>query len=415
MKYDLLIKDGNVYPLNRILDMGIKDGKIVDLKQGLSPDEAETVIDAKNCTISPAFVDAHMHIDKALTADEDDTTDLLQACIRADHKTHESYMGWDRQAIVDDIVERSSEIIKMCIANGTTAIKTHVLITPDIGFAALDAMDILKEKYKDYITIKTVVPAYDDFLDEWKEYARKGSIDCVGGYPNMEYNEATGNLDYTLAFKKEVDKAFELAKKYDLPVDLHCDESDSDNLSCFLYMIDQTYANQMQGRVTCSHVTGLGSKDIDEAYAADAIARAAKTCVNITTMTSCNMYLMDIGRRGPTRVRQLLDCGINVSIASDNIRDPFRPFGNADLLEEGLLTAQLHKFGTKNGLNKIAQMITIFPAANLNLPDYGILPGCNADVVVLDAPDMNEAILSQVKKSYVIKLGKVVAKDGNLV
>ena len=177
MKYDLLIKDGNVYPLNRILDMGIKDGKIVDLKQGLSPDEAETVIDAKNCTISPAFVDAHMHIDKALTADEDDTTDLLQACIRADHKTHESYMGWDRQAIVDDIVERSSEIIKMCIANGTTAIKTHVLITPDIGFAALDAMDILKEKYKDYITIKTVVPAYDDFLDEWKEYARKGSID----------------------------------------------------------------------------------------------------------------------------------------------------------------------------------------------------------------------------------------------
>lgn len=415
MKYDLLIKNGNVYPLNRILDVGICGGKIVDLKAGLDSSLADKVVDVSGCTVSPAFVDAHMHIDKAFTADEDDTTDLLSACIRSDKKLHEEYMGWDRQAVIDDIVERSSDVIRMCVANGTTAVKTNVSITPDIGFAALDAMDILKEKYKDYITIKTVVPAYDDFMEEWKEYARRGSIDFIGGYPNITYSSPSGNPDYTLAYKAEVDRAFELAAKYNLPVDLHCDESDSDNLSCFLYMIDMTYANKMQGRVTCSHVTGLGAKDIDEAYAADAIARAAKACVNVTTMTSCNMYLMDIGRRGPTRVKQLLDCGVNVSIASDNIRDPFRPFGNADLLEEGLLTAQLHKFGTKAGLRSIARMITIFPAENLLLENYGILPGCNADIVVLDAPDMQEAILSQVKKSYVIKNGSIVAQDGILV
>lgn len=414
-KFDLLIKNGNVFPLNKILDVGIKNGKIAELKAGISDMDASHVIDARGQTISAGFVDSHMHIDKALTADEDDTTDLLSACIRSSNQIYESYIGWNKQDIINDILERSETIIKMCVINGTTAIKTHVLITPEIGFAALDAMDILKEKYKDSITIKTVVPIYDYCINEWQEYARKGSIDFVGGYPNSTVNEITGQLEYTLAFKGVVDQAFSMAKEYDLPIDLHCDESDSDNMECFKYVVQQTYSNKMQGRVTCSHVTGLSAKDIDEAYAADCIAWAAKACVNICTMTSCNMYLMDIGRRGPTRVKQLLDCGVNVSIASDNIRDPFRPFGNGDLLEEGLLTAQVHKFGTRAGLTKIAHMITIFPAANLLLEDYGILPGSNADLVVLNAPDIQEAILSQVEKSYVLKAGKVVAENGKMI
>ncbi len=409
-KYDILIKNGMVFPLDRVLDMGIRDGKVIALAEKIEG-EADAVIDAKGQMISPGFVDCHMHIDKSLTADEDDATDLLSACIRSQSKAHEYYAGWEKEDIVDDIVERSSAVIEKCIVNGTTAVKTNVLITPDIGFSALEAMDILKDKYKDYITIKTVVPLCDDNMEEWLSYMRAGSIDCIGGYPNLELDK-NGKPDYTLAFKSRVDQVFELAKEYDVPVDFHCDESDSDNLSCFLYIIEQTYKNKMQGRVACGHVTALASKDIDEAYAADAIAWAAKARVNIATMTSCDMYMMDIGRRGPTRVKQLLDCGVDVSIASDNIRDTYRPFGNGDLLEEALLTAQLHKFGTRRGLKKIAEMITFFPAANTLLENYGILPGCAADLVILNAPDIQEAVLSQVEKSYVIKSGKVVAKEG---
>lgn len=415
MKYDLLIKKGNVFPLNRILDIGIKDGKIAELKENLEDSDAVRVINAEGCVISPGFVDAHMHIDNAFTSDEDDTTDLLSARIRLDNRIRDEYMGWDRQEVVDDIVDRASQVVEMCIANGTTAVKTHVQVSPVTGYAALDAMDILKKKYADRITIKTVVPAPEKMLDEWRRYAEAGAIDFIGGYPDAAYNELTGCLEYTTACRREIDRIFELAKEYDLPVDIHCDESDSSNLDCFLYIVDKTYENGMQDRVTCSHVTGLAAKDIDEAYAADAIARAAKARVNVVTMTSANMYLMDIGRRGPTRVKQLLDCGVNVSTASDNIRDPFRPFGNADLLEEALLTAQLHKFGTRKGLVNTARMITFFPAGNLLLDNYGILPGADADVVVLDAPDMCEGILSQVKKLYVIKSGRVVAEKGKLV
>lgn len=413
-KFDLLIKNGNIFPLDRVLDVGIRDGRITELRAGIAEEDAEQVIDAENKTVSPGFVDSHMHIDKAFTADEDDTTDLLSACTRSQKQTHESYAGWSGEDIIADIEERSSKVIEMCVLNGTTALKTHVLITPDIGMAAVEAMERLKKKYQDYITICTVVPAYDDFMGKWSEAANAGKIDFIGGYPNSAFNAETEAFEYTLAYKEEVDKAFRLAGEYNLPIDLHCDESDSTNIDCFLYVTKKTYEQGMQGLVTCGHVTGLSAKGMDEEHAADAIARAAKAHVNITTQTSCNMYLMDSSRRGPTRVRQLLDAGINVAVASDNIRDPFRPFGNGDMLEEGILTAQLHKFGTRAGLRKIAQMITYFPAENMLLQDYGILPGCNADLVVLDAPDMSEALLSQVEKSFVIKRGRIVAQNGKI-
>lgn len=414
-KYDLLIKNGNVYPLNRVLDVGIRDGVITELKYGLEESEAEKVIDAANHTVSPGFCDSHMHIDKALTMDEDDTTDLLSACIRSDNLTHESYAGWNMDDVVEEIVERSSKVLDMCIKHGTTAVKTHVLLNPDIGFAALKAMDILKEQYRDKITIKCIVPYYDYLKDDWIKAAEAGSIDFIGGYPNMTFDEVKGTLDYTLAYKQTVDEVFSLAKEYNLPIDLHCDESDSTNIDCFNYIVAKTYEEGMQGRVTCGHVTGLSAKEMDEEYAAASIAWAAKARVNVTTQTSCNMYLMDIGRRGPTRVKQLLDCGVNVAVASDNIRDPFRPFGNGDMLEEGILTAQVNKFGTRAGLSKVAQMLTYYPAANMLLEDYGILPGCKADLVVLDAPDMPEALLSQVEKSYVVKSGMIVAEKGRIL
>lgn len=414
-KYELLLKGGNVFPINRVMDIGIKDGKIVEVKEHLEESEAREVIDVAGQTVSPGFADSHMHIDKALTADEDDTTNLLDACIRSENITREMYEGWPREDVLEDIVERSSKVIEMCVANGTTAIKNHVLVTDAWGMLAVDAMDILKERYKDKITIKSIVPYYEAYDKEWREAARQHRIDVIGGYPNMTANQRDGHSKYTLEYRKTVDQIFSLAKEYNLPIDLHVDESDSTNIDLFEYVVKKTFEEHLEGRVTCSHVTGISAKKIDEEYVADVLAWAAKARVRVATMTSCNMYLMDIGRRGPTRVKQMLDVGIDVSIASDNIRDPFRPFGNGDLLEEALLTAEVHKLFTRTELGYAAKMITLYPAENMLLEDYGVLPGCNADLVVLDAPDMQEAILSQVDKTYVLKKGKVIAKSGKLV
>jgi cytosine deaminase len=186
------------------------------------------------------------------------------------------------------------------------------------------------------------------------------------------------------------------------------DESDAPDVSCFEYVLDKTIAAGMQGRVTCGHVTALSAPGMDEGRAARAIEKTAKAGVHITTLSSCNMYLMGGERRGPTRVREFLEAGVNVAAASDNVRDPFRPFGNASLLEEALLTAQIHKLALPDQLGKVFDMITYNGAKNSLLSGYGIGEGAAADLVLLDAATVPEAVLSQAGKLLVIKRGKVI-------
>lgn len=415
MKYDLVIKGAQLYPLERILDIGIKDGMIAACEKEIPASDGEKVIEAQGCVVTPGFVDSHMHLDQTLLADEDDATDVLSALIRSYHRNEELYGGWSQEDIEEDIFSRAEPIIKKSIENGTTVIKSYVMVNNVWGMAAFQAVKKLAEKYKEYVTIKNIVPLVAEYEDAWKAAAKAGEIDFIGGAPNIRNNSITGLPEATLAYKGETDRIFKMAAEYNLPIDIHCDESDTPNIDLFLYMAHKTMEYKMQGRVTCAHVTALSAKGMDEDHAAQAIAQCAKASMNITTLTSGDMYLMSGKRRGPTRVPQLLNAGINVSIASDNVRDFYRPFGNADLLEEALLTAQVHKFGTKAKLNQTMRMITFYPAANALVEDYGVTPGCRADLVILDAPNVPEAILSQVEKKYVIKNGKITVENGQMI
>ena len=415
MKYDLILRNGNIYGggmlLQKNMDIAVKDGMIAKVDKHVEG-SADAVIDISGKMVSPGFIDSHMHIDKALLMEDDGTKTLVSAIDRSIAVINERFKGKSEDEIYADIMERSSEILKMCISHGTTAVKTHVMIGGVYKMLALDAMTALKKRYKDQIDIYTVVPYVKEMDTEWREAAKKGQIDFIGGCPNLEFG---GDVDHAYEnsdAKPYIDLVFELAKTYDLPIDLHTDESDRPNIDAFLYIIEKTKENRMQGRVTASHVTALDAPGIDPVEAAVAVARCAKAKVHVTSMTSCNLYLMDWGRRGPTKVRELMDAGVSVAIASDNIQDAFRPYGNANLMEEALLTAQVHKYTTHAEFSRLFEMITYNPAENILAENYGTLVGCAADLVVVDAPDVTEAILSKAKASFVLKCGRLVAKDG---
>ena len=112
---------------------------------------------------------------------------------------------------------------------------------------------------------------------------------------------------------------------------------------------------------------------------------------------------------------EFLKAGANVAVASDNVRDPYRPFGNGDLLEEALFAAQVLQYGTADQLDEVMRMITTRPARNTMIPDYGLAQGCRADLAILDAPTAKEAIISQSERLYVLKGGKIVVKDGRIL
>ncbi len=414
-KYDLLIKNAYVFPLKKVRDIAIKGEYIVELKEGLSADDAAQTIDAKNKLVTPGFVEAQLHIDKAYLYDEDEADDVMAACIRSWKVIEEKYSGWSDDDIIEEIVERGSVAIENCIRHGTVAIKNNITVNKNWGVISLKAISKLKEKYKDKITIKNVVQ-YDESLEkEWINGVKSHEIDFVGGYVNIDFDSDNALLSYVSANYEYIDKLFALSREHDVSIDVFCDEISHSSMDMFLYIVKKVMKNKEWAKVTCNSVTSLGNPSLSEDDAAMAIAICAKAGVNITTLTSTNMNLGDIKRRSTTRVKQLQQAGVNVSIASGNVRDAFRPFGNCDLLEEALLTAQCHKYDTQSDMSKVMAMITFNPAKNLMLQDYGILPSCYADLVIFDATDEQDAIISQAEKDYVIYHGKVVAKQGYLV
>ncbi|MEG1416524.1 MAG: amidohydrolase family protein, partial [Clostridium sp.] len=312
-KYDVIIQNANVYETGSDLDVAIKDGKIVAIEKNISKSKAYKVIDATNKLVAPGFVDSHTHIDKALTLGDAEPGDLM-AAITAANKYVASV---PRDKVYEDVVRRGRQIIEMAIANGTTAIKTNVFINDKWGTEPLRAINDLKAEYKDYIDIYNVTPFNDigplpaDILADVEKAAANGKIDFIAGYPTL-----------TSDYKKDVDTIFAYAKQFNIPIDLHVDESDAPNIDCLKYVIDKTISEGMQGKVTVGHVTALDAYGISDAEAAAVIAKAKEAKINVTSLTSCNLYLMGRDskkpmRRGITRVDELTKAGVNVSFASD--------------------------------------------------------------------------------------------------
>lgn len=417
MNYDYLIKNVNLYygkgRMDEKKDVAIKDGYIVAVGENLPEAEANEVIAAEGKLLSPAFVDSHMHIDLNYTYDYEYAVPSLIGGARVFRSIFDCHRNMTKKEMYDDIWERSAKTLDNCMIHGTCAVKTNVTYFEQWKGLAFDVMLDLKEAYKErcdlYNCITFTNPIPDPVFEQevvplWEKMAEEGKVDFVSGYPHKHPNR-----------REVIDSIFARAKRFGLPIDIHCDESDVPNLECFSYVLDKIMENKMEGKVTLGHVTALSSKTLDEQLAQELIEKAARADVNITSLTSCNMFLMQSTRRGPTRVKELTNAGVNIAVASDDVREVLRPFGNCDLLEEALLTAQVHQMGTAEELRQVFDMVSYNPARNTLIPNYGVEKGCKADLVLLDAATPEAAILSQCSKLYVFKNGRKVAECGKIV
>lgn len=400
----LLIKNGNLFQLGDNLDIAIRGDRIIKIGKDLDIAAAET-INAAGHLISSSFVDSHTHLDKALSAIELNAEGLGEAI--AQSNAFQDSVPMDQ--VRENVKARASQVLDWEAAAGSCAIKSHVLLDEKWGMEALYALNELKDAYKDKINVLNITP-YDPLYDkEWRAAATAGEIDFIAGYP--------GCLG-TDTYAEETDLLFSLAMEYDLPLDLHVNEADAADLRAFEYILKKVKETGLGNRVTCGHVTGMNA--VSDEQAGEDIALARELNINIITLPSCNMYLMGRNdhqpiRRGLTRVREFLKAGVNISYASDNIRDHFRPYGNGDMLEEALFTAQCIQYGTTSELTEILKMGTINPARNCLLKDYGLKEGCIADLVIFREPTVNTAIISNHPRSYVLKNGKIIARDGILL
>jgi cytosine deaminase len=208
---------------------------------------------------------------------------------------------------------------------------------------------------------------------------------------------------------------FNVAKDFDADIDLHVDETNDPTVLTLETLAEKTLQHRYLGRVTASHCSSLSA--VSDETAKRVIRKVRDARINVIANPFTNLYLWGSNRKpeGVTRVRELLDAGVNVAYATDNIQDPFNPLGNADMLLAALFLAYLNDLGGKDALKTIFKMGTYNAAkATKIVPNYGIEEGCKADLMIMDAENIQEAIIEQAKRLYVIKNGNIVAENGRL-
>ena len=400
MKSRRLLKNTRSPAWDSPRDILIEGGKIARIGEGLDV-EAESTIDVDGRAVVPGFVEAHTHIDKAYTLHLcDNAAGTLDGAIREMYKVKET-------ATVDEIYGRAEVCLLNFISHGATTVRTHIDVDHAIDLRGMEALVRLRDRYREKVTLQLVplarsAPGATD-ESEYRKYLREAvsmGADAIGGVPTMSVNIAA-----------HLEIAFETAAEFNLPVDLHVDESDDPNDLVLEQLAEKTIAQGWQGRVVAGHCCSLAA--VDDATAARVIDKVAEAGISVITLPLCNLYLQGRGdaqpvRRGITRVKELLDAGVNVFCASDNVQDAFGPYGRADTLEAAWLTG-LAAHLNESFRSTLLDMVTERPAKALGLGDgYGLREGAPADLVVMASESPGTVVVERPERLAVFRSGKVV-------
>ena len=404
--FDLMIRHATLPDGQQQMSVGITNGRIVDVKPdvALAQSQAGQDIDAQGQLLTPAFVDAHFHLDSALRYGQprvNDSGTLLEGI---------ALWGELKPTLTQEaIVETAMRYCQWAVANGLLAIRSHVDVS-DPSLAAVQALLHVKQKVKPYLDLQLVAFPQDGVLrnpgamDNVKRALDMG-VDVVGGIPHYERTMADGAQSVRLLC--------ELAAERGLMVDMHCDESDDPLSRHVESLAHETQRLGLSGRVTGSHLTSMHS--MDNYYVSKLIPLMAEARLNVIANPLINITLQGRHdtypkRRGMTRVPELMQAGLNVAFGQDCVMDPWYSLGSGDMLEVAHMGLHVAQMTSQSGMRQCFEAVTTNAARALNLQDYGLAPNCHADLVLLQASDPVEAIRLRATRLAVIRRGEIVAQ-----
>jgi cytosine deaminase len=406
---DLIIRNAKLRGSEHTNDIGIENKLIVKIEKLITA-RAREEIDAAGCLTVPAFVDPHIHLDKALTitAARINTSGSLEESISIMRDVKSTYT-------VKDVEERATTVIRWAVKKGVTFIRSYVDVDPIAKLIAVRGVEKAKLNCRSIARVETIAFPQEGIYKEpgTEELLREAigmGADVIGGMPANELIE-----EYS---RKHIDFVFELAKKAGIDIQMHIDETDDPSVRNIHYLAFKTIEERFHGKVSADHVCALAS--YNDIYANFIISLIKKANMNIVSNPYRLMRggLADRGprRRGITRVKELLDAGVNVSYGQDVVLDGFSPiFGQCDPLEVGFLMAHAAQLNTFDDIKILFDMATFNGAKLMRLRDYGIKIGSAATMTVIDCPNIYEAFRLKPKRLYVIKDGKIIVKDEELI
>ena len=393
---DLILRNARIMGRHdATFDIGIERERIAAIEPRLAAEAQE--IDLKGRLVSPGFVETHIHLDKSC---------ILDRC-KAEKGHLEEAIGEVAKAkrafTPDDVYQRARRTLEKCILNGTTHMRTQLEVDPGIGLRGLEGVLPLIDEYKWAIDIQICIFPQEGLLnnpgtDELMVAALKRGGKVVGAAPYTDVNP-----------KGQMDRVFEMAREFDIDIDMHLDFGPSPEGLDLLYVCELTDKYKYGGRVAIGHVTKLSAAPPE--LVATAARRMADAGVALTVLPSTDLYLM--GRhmqhtvmRGVTEAHKLLHVGVNCSLSTNNVLNPFTPFGDCSLIRMANLYANICQVGTRADIRECFNMITRRSASLLRLRDYGIEVGRSADLVVLDCMEPEVAVAELVAPMYGFKRGR---------
>ncbi|GAA2010655.1 amidohydrolase family protein [Catenulispora yoronensis] len=371
-------------------------------------DPAAGTIDCDGRVVIPGLIESHLHLDKALLDREKPNPDgTLAGAIAV---TGELKRGFTAEAVR----RRARAVVEAAIGHGTTLIRAHPDVDPIVGLLGVDVLLGLREEYRGAVEIQVVAFPQEGIikapgtLELMREALHRGA-DVVGG---CSYNEATLEDCH-----QHVDTVLDLAVEFGVPADLHADFADGPGDPRYAlaeYIADATARRGLEGRVALGHMTSLAGREPEDRAAA--LKRLAAAGVAVVPLPFTDMHLGGRGddtavRRGVAPVRELWEAGVTAAFSSNNVRNAFTPYGNADLLDVGLFLAQIGHLSGPADLARVLAMATTDAAAVVGVADrYGLRVGAQADLVVLDTRAVADVLLDRPVRTAVVKAGRVVAR-----
>ena len=376
------------------VDIGVTGGKIVAIETGLRTDAPSH--DAAGHLTCAGLVETHIHLEKSRIAD------------RCAPETGRQPMAMERVAAVkhtfttEDAYQRAAQTLERCIQFGATRMRPHVELDGGVELRTFDAINALRRDYAWAIDMEICVfpqegltnnPRADALLVE----ALKRGARVIGAAPNYDPDHAG-----------HIHRVFDLAREYDVDIDMHLDSGNTPDEMDIHLVCELTKRYKLGGRVAIGHGCKYSTMKSDAFHTlAHHIADAG---VAVTSLPATDLFMQgrdqtDNVRRGVVDVNVLIEHGVNCSISTNNVLNPFTPLGDGSLIRMANLQANVCQIGQPHRLRECFAMLTERSARLMNLKDYGIAIGNPADIVIIDALTPEQAVAENAAPLVVYKRG----------
>ena len=378
------------------VDIGFERGRIAAVESGLVCDAPEYDADGNLCC--GGLCETHIHLDKSRIFDRCAPEPGRNA---RDHVKRVAAVK--NTFTVEDVRHRAQATLEGCIAHGTTRMRTHLEVDPGVGMRSFEAIRSLVDDYKWAIDLAICIfpqegltnnPGTEELMVE----GLKRGANCIGAAPGYDTDRTA-----------QINRVFALGREYDVDIDMHLDFGNTPDDMDIDLVCRLTETCRLGGRVTVGH----GTKYSTLAFEAQKqlAKRLGDVGVAVTVLPATDLFLMgrdqthDV-RRGLVDANLFVDQGCNCSISSNNILNPFTPFGNGSLMRMCNMHANVLQVAHAERIAECFAMVTSRSARLMNLKDYGIKAGNPADVVVMDATSPYQAVAEVREPLAVFKNGR---------